>query len=139
MTIQQGLTTSFRKEILQAIHDLTTDTIKIALYDGDASLGKSTTAYSTANEVSGTGYTAGGATLSGIAIDEDNDVATVDFDNPSWPNATISAWAALVYNASKANRSIAVIDFGALISATAEEFRLDLPAPNGNDAIMRIP
>lgn len=139
MAIVQCLTTSFRKEILQGVHDLTTDTIKVALYGEDASLGKDTTAYSTTNEVTGTGYTAGGKALTGVTISDDAGVAYVDFDNPSWTNATISARAALLYNSSQSDKSIAVIDFGELISAHAEEFRLNVPNPNGNDAIIRIP
>lgn len=138
MAIEQGLTTSYRKEIHQAIHNLLVDSVKVALYDNDASIGKSTTAYSTTNEVSGTGYTAGGQVVSGITIDDDNDVVFIDFDNPEWSGTTLSAAGALLYNASQSNRSIAVIDFRGVISTVAEVFRIALPSANAAQAIIKI-
>lgn len=139
MAIVKGLTTSFRREMLQGVHNITVDSVKIALYGAAASLGKSTTAYSTTNEIAGIGYTAGGQVVTGMTIADAVDVVYATFDTPQWSNTTISARAALLYNASKANRSIAVIDFRDLISTVGEVFRIDLPNANARDAIIRIP
>ena len=139
MAIVKGLTTSFRREMLQGVHNITVDSVKIALYGPTASLGKSTTAYSTTDEIAGTGYAVGGQVVTGMTIADQDDVVYATFDKPQWSNTTISARAALLYNASKANRSIAVIDFRDLISTVAEIFRIDLPNANARDAIIRIP
>ena len=110
----QAMCSSFKAELLGGIHDLDTDTIKIALFTSAATLSAATTAYSTSNEASGTNYTAGGNTLTGAAISLDGTTAIVDFADTTWADSTITARQALIYNASKANRAIAVIDFDAL-------------------------
>lgn len=131
----QTQTTSFKAECWQAIHDLLTDTLKIALYTGAASLDQSTTEYSATNEVTGDGYTAGGATLTGVTIGTDGFTAYCSFANPSWSGA-LTARYALIYNSSKADRSIAVLDFGADKTSTAT-FTITLPANTATSALLR--
>jgi hypothetical protein len=114
------------------------DTYKIALYTSAATLDKTTTAYTATNEVAnGNGYTTGGATLSGYARALSGDVAYLDWNDPSWANATITARGALIYNVTRSNASITVIDFGQDYTATAGTFTVTLPAP-GATAIVRI-
>jgi hypothetical protein len=137
MAITTALCNSYKQEILQGIH-LAADTYKIALYTNAATLGKGTTAYSATNEVSGTGYTAGGATLSGFAATLDGDVACLDFADPSWANATITARGALIYNASRSNKAVAAFDFGADVSSTNATFAGVLPAADASNALIRI-
>lgn len=131
----QTQTTSFKAECWQAIHDLLTDTLKIALYTGNASLDQSTTAYSATNEVTGAGYTAGGATITGVTIGSDGFTVYCSFNNPSWSGA-LTARYALIYNSSKANRSIAVLDFGA-DKTSVNTFTITLPANTATSALLR--
>ena len=138
MAITQAICDSFRLELGQAIHDLAADTIKIALYTSSATLGAGTTAYSATNEVSGTGYSAGGATLASKAWTVIDNRAVFDCADPVWTAATITARGALIYNASKANRAIAVLDFGADIASTNGDFTITLPAATAADALLRI-
>ena len=138
MAILQALCNSFKEEVLEGTHVLLTDTLKIALYSSAATLGKGTTAYSTSNEVSGTGYTAGGNTLSGVTVVLDGDIAIVDFTDPTWTTSTITARGALIYNSSKANRAIAVINFGQDISSTGGTFTIALPAATAAKAIIGL-
>lgn len=137
MAIIQTQTTSFKAELYQAIHNLTTDTLKIALYTGDASLGASTTAYTTSNEVVGTGYTAGGVTITGVTVNSSGYTAYVSFNNPSWTSASFTARAGLIYNSSKANRSIAVLDFGADKTVSNYTFTINLPTNTATSALIR--
>jgi hypothetical protein len=137
MSIIQTQTTSFKAELYQAIHNLTTDTLKIALYTGDATLNESTTVYFTTNEITGTGYTAGGVTITGVTVNSSGYTAYVSFNNPSWTSASFTARAALIYNASKANRSIAVLDFGADKTVSGNTFTITLPTNNATDALIR--
>ncbi len=131
--------TSFKKELMNAEHDLDTHTIKMALYDSSASLDASTTAYSTTNEVTGTGYTAGGATMTGASLSTDGTVAYVDFDDVSWASSTITARGALVYNDTHAsNAAIAVLDFGGDKVSQNTTFTVSLPAGAAATAIIRI-
>ena len=115
MAITQVLTDTFKQDCLDGAQNLGNggNTLKIALYTSSASLGATTSAYSTTNEVSGTGYTAGGVTLSSqaVAYDSSNNVAYFDAADPSWSSATITARGALIYNNTKSNASIAVLDF----------------------------
>lgn len=136
MPIFQGTVSSFKAELPQAIHNLLTDTIKIALYTANADLGPATTVYTTSNEVSGTGYTAGGATLAGAAITLDGTTACITFGTASWPGSTFTARGALIYNASKANRAIAVLDFGA--DKSSATFTITFPASTATSAVLRI-
>ena len=137
MSIIQTQTTSFKAELYQAIHNLTTDTLKIALYTGDATLNADTTAYSTTNEITGTGYTAGGVVITGVTVNSSGYTAYVSFNNPSWSAASFTTRAALIYNSSKANRSIAVLDFGADKTVSGNTFTITLPTNNVTDALIR--
>lgn len=137
MAITQALCNTFKTELLDGVH-LAADTYKIALYTSAATLSKATTAYSATNEVVGTGYTAGGATLSGRAVALDVDTATLDFADPSWASATITARGALIYNATRSNKALAVLDFGADIASTNGTFTVTLPAPVAATALVRV-
>lgn len=137
MSIIQTQTTSFKTELYQAIHDLTTDTLKIALYTNSATLDASTTAYSTTNEITGTGYSAGGVIITGVTVNSSGYTAYVSFNNPSWTSASFTTRAALIYNFSKANRSIAVLDFGADKTVSDSTFTITLPTNNASDALIR--
>lgn len=137
MPITTAICNSFKQEILQGIH-LAADTYKIALYSNAATLSKATTAYSTTNEITGTGYTAGGATLSGYAASLSGDTAFLDWSDPSWANATITARGAMIYNASRSNKAVAVYDFGADVSSTNAAFTVTLPAADASNAVVRI-
>lgn len=131
----QTQTTSFKAECWQAIHNLLTDTLKIALYNGNAVLDQSTTAYTTTNEITGAGYTAGGATITGVTINTDAFTAYADFADPVWAGA-LTARYALIYNSSKANRSVAVLDFGA-DKTSVVAFTITLPANTATTALLR--
>jgi predicted amino acid dehydrogenase len=136
--ITQSLCSSFKQQILLGEHDLDTDVIKIALYTSAATLGDSTTAYTATNEVVGTGYTAGGNTLAGATVSLTGTTAFVDFSDTTWSNATITARGALIYNSSKSNKAIAVLDFGADKTSTAGDFTVVFPANDATNAIVRI-
>ena len=135
MSIVQTQTTSFKKELYQAIHDLSTDTIKIALYTGNADLNEDTTVYSATNEVSGTGYTAGGQVMTGVAISSSGYIAYANWNNVSW-TAALTARCALIYNASKGNKSVAVLDFGSDKTSTTT-FTITMPANTSTTALIR--
>lgn len=149
MAIAQTTTTSFRVELFQAIHNFgptSADTFKIALYTGAASIGPATEAYTAVGEASGTGYTAGGNTLTisqsptwayGPAPDQ-IPTAYISFANTSWANASFTARGALIYNASKGNRSVAVLDFGGDKTVSGTTFTVQFPAASATDAIVRI-
>jgi hypothetical protein len=136
MSIVQTQTTSFKAELYQGIHALTTDVIKIALYTANANLNADTTVYSASNEVSGGNYVAGGATLTPITVSSSTSDATayVGFPNYSW-TGTITARCALIYNSSKANRAIAVLDFGS--DKTSSNFTITMPANTSTTALIR--
>lgn len=131
----QTQTTSFKAECWQAVHNLLTDTLKIALYTGNASLDAATTAYSSTNEITGSGYTAGGLVLTGVTLGTSGYTAYVSFANPSWTGA-LTARYALIYNASKADRSVAVLDFGA-DKTSVNTFTITLPANTATTALIR--
>jgi hypothetical protein len=120
--------------------NLEAQTLKCALYDNTATLNQNTTAYITANEVSnsGTNYTVGGATLTNVAISTDGTTAIFDADNVSFANATISAQAALIYNANNSNSSIAVLDFGGVKTSTNGTFELQFPNADATNGLIRI-
>lgn len=138
MAITSAVCNTFKQELFGGIHDLDTDVIKIALYTSAATLGASTTAYTTSNEVVGAGYVAGGNTLSGAVISLDGSVAIVDFSDTTWSSATITARGALIYNSSKSNKAIAAIDFGGDKISTSGDFTVVFPAATGTNAIVRI-
>lgn len=135
--IVQGMTTSFKGELPLGIQALTTDTLKMALYTGNANLNLDTTVYSTANEITGTGYTAGGKTITGVTVSTSGTTAYISFANVTWSPAAFTTRCALIYNASKANRAIAVLDFGA-DKTTASSFTVQLPPNTVADALLRI-
>jgi hypothetical protein len=139
MAITSALCNSFKHEILTGgIHVLTTDTIKLALYSSSATLNEDTTAYTTTNEVSGSGYSAGGETLTGVSVSLSGSVAIVDFSDPSWSGASFTARGALIYNSSKSNRAIAVLDFGSDKTASGGQLRVTLPAAAADTAIIQF-
>lgn len=125
------------------MHNLLTDTIKIALYTANASLGPTTTEYTTTEEVVGTGYVAGGAVLTNPTINIyaqnsiDPGVIYVDFDSVVWSPAAFTARGALIYNASKSNKSIAVLDFGSDKTCTTS-FTVQLPPNTSSAALLRF-
>lgn len=134
MSIIQTQTTSFKAELYQGIHNLLTDSLYIALYTANADLNAATTAYSSSNEATGSGYVAGGVQLTGVTVNSDGYTAYVNFDNVSF-GAAVTARAALIYNASKANRSIAVLDFGS--DKTSVNFSITMPANSPTTALIR--
>lgn len=148
MAITQAMCTSFKVEILDGIHAFgttvvraatTADTFKIALFTSAASLGANTTAYSTSNEVSGTGYTAGGASLTvSTAPTSSGTTALLDFDDVTWTTATITARGALIYNSTQSNKAVAVLDFGSDKTSTAGNFTIVFPTADASNAIIRI-
>lgn len=138
MPITQAMCSSFKQQILLGEHDLDTDTIKIALYTSAATLSAATTAYSTSDEVVGTGYTAGGNTLTGATVSLTGTTAFVDFSDTTWTTATITARGALLYNSSKSNKAVAVLDFGSDKTSTAGSFTVQFPANDASSAIVRI-
>lgn len=138
MPISQAMCSSFKQQILLGEHDMDTDVIKIALYTSAATLSAATTVYTTSNEVVGTGYTAGGNTLSGATVTLTGTTAFVDFSDTSWTTATITARGALIYNSSKSNKAVAVLDFGADKTSTAGTFTVQFPVNDATNAIVRI-
>jgi|TARA_R110000744_G_scaffold378583_1_gene494927 hypothetical protein len=147
MAISQAMCTSFKVQLLNGIHafsttvaraDTTADTFKVALYTSSASLGATTTAYGTSNEVTGTNYTAGGNTLSVVAPTSSSTTAFLDFSDTTWSSATITANGALIYNDTQGDKAVAVLAFGADKSSTAGDFTIQFPAADASNAIIRI-
>tara|TARA_R100000654_G_C2609339_1_gene116435 strand:- start:21 stop:443 length:423 start_codon:yes stop_codon:yes gene_type:complete len=139
MAITQAVCNSFKQELLQGLHDLDGHTLKLALYTSSATLGPTTTAFSTTNESSGTNYTSGGATLSNVAVSLSGTVAFVDFDDVTFSSATIAdAAGALIYNSSASNRAIAVLDFGSTKSVSGGTLTVSLPSASATTALIRI-
>lgn len=139
--IQQGLTTSFKQEMLQAGQNLLTDTLKMALYIATADIGPQTTVYTTTGEVSGTGYSAGGVVITGVTIgvDPTSGVVYVDFDDVSWPGANFTARGALIYNTTQSNKTVAVLDFGSDKLFTSSTNTVTMPANTATTALIRFP
>jgi len=148
MAITQAMATSFKVEILNGIHAFgttviragtTADTFKIALYTSSATLGATTTAYSSTNEVTGTGYTAGGNTLTvSTTPTSSGTTALLDFSDTTWSAATITARGALIYNSTQSNKAVAVLDFGSDKTSTAGDFTIVFPTADASNAIIRI-
>lgn len=138
MAITQAFCTSAKADFLSGTIDLDAHTIKIALYTSTATLSAATTAYTTTNEVVGTGYTAGGNTLTGATVSTSGTTAFVDFNDTTWATATITARGALIYDASASNKAIAVLDFGADKTSTAGNFTVQFPTADASNAIIRI-
>lgn len=138
MAISAAFCNSYKQELLQGVHQAA-DVYKIALFTSAATLSKATTTYAATNESSGTGYTPGGATLSGFSVTLDTDTAILDWTtDPSWANASITARGALIYNSTRANKAVAVLDFGADVTATNGTFTVTLPAPAATTGLIRI-
>jgi hypothetical protein len=136
------LCTSFKVELLAGTHNFTTgtgDTFKLALYDNSAAFTAATTAYTVTNEVSGTGYSAGGGTLTNVTPTSSGTTAFIDFDDLTFSTATITARGALIYNSSAAgNPAVCILDFGADKTSTAGDFTIVFPTANASNAIVRI-
>ena len=141
MPIQQGLTNSFKQEMLQAGQNLATDTLRMALYTALSDIGPETTVYTTTNEITGTGYTAGGVQVTGATITTDVQTGTVfvDFNNVSWPGANFTARGALIYNTTRSNKSVAVLDFGSDKTFTSTNNTVTMPANTATTALIRFP
>ena len=139
MTIYQGLTTSFKVDMLDGKQNVASDTLKMSLYTAYATLDQDTTAYTSANEISGTGYTAGGQTLSNVTINSGSNTVYVSFSNVVWSPAQFTTRGALIYNATKSNASIAVLDFGSdKIQTGNNTFTVTLPPDTESSALIRI-
>lgn len=139
MSIYQGLCVSFKQEILQAIHDLEGDDIKIALYEDDAELSSNTTAYTATGEVSGSGYTAGGQSFSSNPVlNVVGQSVEVTFPDISW-SAELTARGALIYNADKANRAIIVLNFGIDRSSQNGVFTVTMPDLGSSYPVLKLP
>jgi len=135
--IQQTLCTSFKAELLQGVHNFTTDVFRLALYTDAANLGADTTVWTSTGEVTGGGYTAGGRLVTGATVNTSGTTAFVDFNNVTWPTGGFTARGGLLYNASKANKAVAVLDFGADKSASSP-FVVTMPAATATTALIRI-
>lgn len=141
MAITQAMCTSFKTQLLTGTHDFTNttgDTFKIALFTSSATLDASTTAYSTSNEVTGTGYTAGGNTLTNVTPTSSGTTAFTDFADTTWSTATITARGALIYNSTESDAAVVVLDFGSDKTSTAGDFTIQFPTADASNAIIRI-
>jgi hypothetical protein len=141
MAITQAMCTSFKVELLTATHNFTNSsghTFKLALFTNAATLGAGTTAYSTSNEASGTGYSAGGNTLSATTPTSGGTTAFTDFADSSFTSSTITARGALIYNSSQSDKAVVVLDFGSDKSSTSGTFSVIFPTPDASNAIIRI-
>ena len=149
MAISQAMCTSFKVELLSGGHNFNTtnvarsvntaDTFKIALFTSSATLDATTTAYSVTNEVSGTGYTAGGNTLSISQVPTSSSTtAFLDFADTTWSTATITANGALIYNSTNSDTAVAVLAFGGDKTSTAGDFTIVFPTADASNAIIRI-
>lgn len=136
MAITTAICNSYKQELLEGVH-ASGDTYKIALFTDSATLDKATTAYSSTNEVSGTGYDAGGKSLTGFTSGLSTDTAYITFDDPSWSSSTITARGCLIYNSSKSNKAVAVFDFGSNVVSVSGTFTIDFPTA-GASALIRI-
>jgi len=141
MAISQAMCTSFKQELLTGTHNFTTstgDAFKLALYTSSATLGASTAAYTTTNEVTGTGYTAGGGSLTNVTPTTSGTTALTDFADLTFSTATITARGALIYNDDQSDKSVIVLDFGSDKTSTAGDFTIVFPAAASGTAIIRI-
>lgn len=141
MAISTSMTTSFKSQLMSGLHDFDNpggNTFKIALYTSSATLGASTTAYSALDEITGTGYTAGGETLTSVSPTTSGTTAYVDFADVTWANSTITANGALIYNSTSSNASVVTLAFGSDKSSSNGDFVIVFPTANATDAIIRI-
>jgi len=133
--IQQSIVNSFRFDLLMR---MATDTFRMALYTADAMLSEATPAYQTTDEVIGPGYSAGGIVLTGFVVGQDGRFAFASWTDPVWPISSITARGALIYNATQANRAVAVLDLGQNYTSTNGKFTVALPELTVNTALIRI-
>ena len=144
MAITTAMCSSFKQELLGGVHDLDTDTLKIALIKASPSgtYDATTTNYSdvtgNSDEASGTGYSAGGGTLDSPAISLSGTTAFVDFADEAFSNVTVSADGCIIYNSSQSNKAIAVFDFGGTVSATSGTLTVQFPTANATNAVIRL-
>lgn len=146
MAITQAMCSSFKQQLLEGKHDFTASTghtFKLALFTSAATLGASTTGYTTTNEVSGTGYSAGGGTLTNVTPTLDGTTAITDFADLTFTTATITARGAMIYNTTTAGGSgttdsVIILDFGADKTSTAGDFTIQFPTADASNAIIRI-
>ena len=141
MAISSAICTSFKQEILVGTHNFTAssgNTFKIALYTSSASLGAGTTAYTTSNEISGTGYTAAGAALTSVTPTTSGTTAFCDFADVSFTSASFTANGALIYNDSQSDKAVAVIAFGGDKTVSSGTFTIQFPTADASNAIIRI-
>jgi hypothetical protein len=138
--MSQVICNSFKVEVFRAIHDFTTgtgDTFKIALYTAASTIGASTTVYSTTNEAVGTGYTAGGANLTSVTPTLIGNTMVIDFADVTISTVTLTYRRALIYNSTKANRAVAVFDFGSDRVISGGNLIIQMPTPDASSAILR--
>ena len=142
MAITTAMCTTFKKELLEAVHNFKNtggSTFNLALYTSSASLGAGTTAYTTSNEVSGTGYTAKGASLTRVAPSNDGTTAITDFSDLTFSSSTITARGALIFNDSASgDPAVCALDFGSDKSSSSGDFTIQFPAADASNAIIRI-
>ena len=141
MAITSTLTTSFKTELLTGTHNFTNssgDTFKLALYTSSATMGATTTAFTTSQEASGTNYTSGGGTLVNVTPSATGTTAVTDFNDLTFGSSTITANGALIYNTSAANKAVCVLAFGTDKSSTAGDFTIQFPPADAANAIIRI-
>ena len=144
MAITSAICTSFKVELLKGVHNFTAttgNTFKIALYTSSATLGASTTAYSTSNEItnsSGTAYTAAGATLTSVTPTSDGTTALCDFSDLTFSSSTITANGALIYNDTQSDKAVCTLAFGGDKTSTAGDFTIQFPTADASNAIIRI-
>ena len=141
MAISTAMCTSFKSELMSALHDFDNpggNTFKIALYTSSATLGASTTVYAATNEVTGTNYVAGGNTLTSVSPTTSGTTAFIDFADTTWSSSTITANGCLIYNNTNANRAVVSLAFGSDKSSSSGDFQIVFPTANATDAIIRI-
>jgi len=141
MSITSALCTSFKQEILVGTHNFTAtsaNTFKLALYTSSATLNASTTAYTTSNEVSGTGYTAAGAALTSVTPTTSSTTAFCDFADLTFSSSTITANGALIYNDTQSDKAVCSLAFGGDKTSTAGDFTIQFPTADASNAIIRI-
>ena len=141
MAITQAMCTSFKQELLEGTHNFKNSgggTFKLALFTSSATLGASTTAYATTNEVTGTGYSAGGGTLTRVDPTSSGTTAFTDFADETFSTATITANGALIYNSSASDKAVIVLAFGGDKTSTAGDFTIQFPTADASNAIIRI-
>lgn len=136
--ITAGLTTSFKEQLLLGVHDFSADVLKIALYTENAVLGPETTVYTTVEEISGNGYTTGGNVLLNVTVNSGIQTGYVSFTNPIWLATTFTTRGALIYNFTKSNKSVAVLNFGANQTTLGQNFEIQLPPNTPESALIRI-